>query len=91
MFYNFLCSLTRSKYLSFFSFSLIFNRWSAATAKYAILDALILKHFAGSNSDVRLFVEYRQTNSDHLLFLLDEPTRTQHTDQRDKYSQDYWE
>ena len=36
MFHSFLSSLVRSEYLFLFSFSLIFNRWFARTAKSAI-------------------------------------------------------
>ena len=37
MFYSFLNSLTRSMYLSFFSYSFSFILWSAGTEKYTIL------------------------------------------------------
>ena len=37
MFYNFFNSLVRSRYWSFFSFSISFIRWSAETAKSTIL------------------------------------------------------
>ena len=39
MFHSFISSLTRSKYLSFFSLSLIFTQWSAGTANSTILQA----------------------------------------------------
>ena len=42
IFYSFLCSLARSKYLSLFTFSLIFILWSAEIAKFTIWQILCL-------------------------------------------------
>ena len=42
MFYNFLCSLAKSKYLSIFSLSLIFSLCSTGTAKSTIIITIII-------------------------------------------------